>query len=42
MTGGYKSKKPGFITSIRTGRGKSGTALQIYKIYSNIQWILKH
>jgi len=27
-----KNKKPGFITSIRTGRGNTGTTMQRYKI----------
>jgi len=26
-----ENKKPGFITSIRTGRGNTGTTMQIYK-----------
>jgi len=33
-----RNKKPGFITSIRTGRGITGTTLQRYKI----KWIKKH
>ena len=35
-----KNKKPGFITSIKTGRGITGTALQRYQEIS-IQWIDK-
>jgi len=35
-----KNKKPGFITSIRTGRGITGTTIQRYKINGGPDTIL--
>jgi len=39
--GDYKNKKPGFITSIKTGRGITGTTAQRYKEIWKIKQLSK-